>query len=366
VTFLFRAATIIAVVALVQMASAADQLALNQPNPIAFDLPAECRLGETCWIVNYVDVEPSEAAQDFQCHARTYDGHDGVDLAIRDRGVMERGVPVVAAAAGTVRRVRDGVSDVGISHARSREAIVGRGCGNGVVIDHGHGWETQYCHLKQHRLRVTVGQQFERGSEVGLIGLSGKTEFPHVHLTVRHHGETIDPFTGQSSRAGCGRPSCSLWRDPQITYEDVALYQAGFSVDEPQPEAIRKGGARHTTISADSAAMVLWVDIFGVEAEDRLRFRITAPDGRIILDRQQRIQQTQARRFGFAGVRRGSLPGQLGPTGVNYSSGEGTMVPRSPEHASSQWRFKPARLIHNPRRGEEVPAVETRWNDGIM
>jgi hypothetical protein len=48
----------------------------------------------------------------------------------------------------------------------------------------------------------------------------------------------------------------------------------------------------------------LWVDMFGVQAKDQLRFRIVAPDGRMILDQITRIDRTQARRFSFVGVRR--------------------------------------------------------------
>ena len=39
------------------------------------DLPAECILGETCWVANYVDVDPADAALDFHCNPRTYNGH---------------------------------------------------------------------------------------------------------------------------------------------------------------------------------------------------------------------------------------------------------------------------------------------------
>lgn len=84
---------------------------------------------------------------------------------------MEQGVSVLSAAPGIVRRVRDGVKDVALKTPASREAMTGRECGNGVLIDHGDGWETQYCHLKLRSVRVTVGQQIERGDELGLIGL---------------------------------------------------------------------------------------------------------------------------------------------------------------------------------------------------
>jgi hypothetical protein len=217
---------------------------------------------------------------------------------------MEEGVPVLAAAAGTVRRIRDGMADVGLSTESSHETIAGRECGNGLVLDHGGGWETQYCHLKIRSLSVVAGQHVERGSRLGLIGLSGKTEFPHVHLTVRHDGRVVDPFTGRSREEGCGDDGRTLWRDPAVRYEEVALYHAGFSGTAPRPDAIRRGEAGAGMLSTDAAMLILWVDIFGVRADDLLRFRIVGPDGRAILDNEQRIDRIQARRFAFAGLHR--------------------------------------------------------------
>lgn len=276
----------------------------QQQEPISFDLPASCRLGDNCWVVNYVDVDPGVAATDFQCRTRTYDGHDGIDLAIRDRAVMAQGVAVVAAAPGTVRRMRDGAPDHAMSQLAAREARAGWECGNGVVLAHNEGWETQYCHLQQGSLRVAVGQSVERGQRLGSIGLSGKTEFPHVHFTVRHHGTVIDPFTAQPQSAACGAGGASLWRDPAVRYEEVALYHAGFAETVPRIEAIRDGIPGPATLSADAESLVLWIDLFGVQAGDRLQFRLLAPDGRTILDRDDRLDKTQARYFAYAGIRR--------------------------------------------------------------
>jgi hypothetical protein len=293
--------------------------------PMALELPIACRLGETCWVANYVDVGPGTAAQDFRCEVRTYDGHDGIDLAVRDLAEMKRGVAVQAVAPGIVRRVRDGVADVGLVSSASREAIAGRECGNGVIIDHGGGWETQYCHLKQQSLQVKAGQQVEREQTLGQVGLSGKTEFPHVHLTVRHNGQVIDPFTGQSQNTGCHPDGRPLWRDPSVAYEAVALYNIGFSAAEPQAAAVRNGQRGSDTISSDAPALVLWVDMFGIKAGDQLRFRITAPDGRVMHDHTTRIERTQARRFSFSGVRRqtGRWPSGVYNGEVRLQRGQG-------------------------------------------
>ena len=266
-----------------------------------------------------MDVDPTEAAHDFRCKGRTYNGHDGTDFAIRDRGVMERGVTVVAAAPGTFRRVRDGVEDRALTDEASKRAIAGRECGNGVVIDHDGAWQTQYCHLRRGSLRVRAGEPVERATPLGLVGLSGKTEFPHVHLTVRHNGQVIDPFTGQLQSAGCGGEEKPLWQaDAHVAYEDVALYNAGFWDDQPDVEAIRSGRVSDRPLPPTVTALVLWVDVFGVRAGDRVRFRIIGPYGQAILDKEEPVDRTQARRFMFAGQRRrvdawssGSYSGQV-------------------------------------------------------
>ena len=268
-------------------------------------LPLVCHLGETCWVANYVDVEPTEAARDFRCKGRTYNAHDGTDFAIRDRAVMEQGVTVIAAAPGTVLRVRDGVEDRALIDEASKRAIAGRECGNGVVIDHDRGWQTQYCHLRRGSIRVRAGERVERGSPLGLVGLSGRTEFPHVHLTVRRNGQVIDPFTGRLQSAGCGGEEKPLWRaDVNISYEYVALYNAGFWDGQPDVEAIRNGRVSNRPLPPTATALVLWVDVFGMQAGDLVRFRIIGPDGKAILDKEEPVDRTQARRFMFAGQRR--------------------------------------------------------------
>ena len=65
----------------------------------SFALPVACTLTRDCWVANYFDVDASTAvARDFRCHARSYEGHDGTDFALRDEGAMHAGVAVLAAA----------------------------------------------------------------------------------------------------------------------------------------------------------------------------------------------------------------------------------------------------------------------------
>ncbi len=278
--------------------------AADAPSP-SLGLPLECKIRETCWVANYLDVDSTPVARDFHCNARTYDGHDGVDFAIRDRSVMTRGLAVVASLPGVVKNFRDNMPDVAINDAASRATVRGRECGNGVVIDHANGWQTQYCHLRQGSVRVRPGEKVEAGASIGQVGLSGHTEFPHLHFAVRFQGKIIDPFTGLNLRDGCGKQADTLWRsDLRLDYEPVALYNAGFAPGPPDIESIRNGDRTDGPLPANAPALVMWVDLLGVQVGDKLRFRLRDPSGKLIFEREVLIDKTQARRFVYAGRKR--------------------------------------------------------------
>ena len=94
-----------------------------------------------------MDHDPTSGASDMRCGPLTYDGHTGTAFAIRDPLANPTGVNVIASAAGMIKALRDGVSDITYTPARASE-LDGKECGNGVVIAHDQGWETKYCHLK--------------------------------------------------------------------------------------------------------------------------------------------------------------------------------------------------------------------------
>ncbi len=130
------------VVALVLLTGAATAHA--EPR---LSLPAKCTLGDTCFIQQYPDIDPGPNAQDYMCQTLSYDGHKGTDIALPSLAAMQVGVISIAPAGGTVRRVRGDMADQMYSNDTSAD-LAGRDCGNGVVIDHGDGWETQLCHMR--------------------------------------------------------------------------------------------------------------------------------------------------------------------------------------------------------------------------
>ncbi len=83
---------------------------------------------------------------------------------------------IVAAAAGTV------------------EATGPNGSyGNWVLIDHGHGVQTVYAHIKDGGTIVHVGEAVVAGQPIALVGSTGASTGCHLHFEVRIDGQRIDP-----------------------------------------------------------------------------------------------------------------------------------------------------------------------------
>jgi hypothetical protein len=274
-------------------------------DPIRFDLPLACRMGAVCHIQNYVDQDPGPGRRDYACGRLTYDGDEGTDFRLPDYVMMAEGVEVRAAAPGIVQRVRDGVADISIREG-GIDRIKGREAGNGVVVDHGGGWTTQYSHLRRDSVRVKTGDRVETGQVLGLVGLSGNTEFPHVEFKVRKDGRVVDPFVGPDPVTTCTAPRRPLWTEAalsQLDYQPTGLLVSGLSAERPEPEAARRGRHRLPDRVAAPNALVLWVDIFGVMEGDQERFVITGPDGAVLRDQAIPVERSMVSWFRFNGIR---------------------------------------------------------------
>ena len=263
-------------------------------------LPIDCTLGQDCFIQQYLDHDPGPDASDFTCNGLSYDTHTGTDFALPSLAAMQAGVAVLASAPGQVSALRDGMPDTGLTPETAAE-IEGRDCGNGVVIRHADGWETQYCHLMQGSVTVSQGQQVAAGDRLGLVGLSGNTEFPHVHITLRRDGQVVDPFD-PDGQITCGAPEAeTLWSAP-ITYAPGALLDAGFATAVPDYASVKAGTAKAKTIARDAPALVVWGYAFGGREGDRVQITITGPGG-IITDHSDTLEKNQAQFFRAAGRR---------------------------------------------------------------
>jgi hypothetical protein len=278
-------------------------LAPAAANAITLVWPLDCTLDKTCFIQNYVDHDTTAAARDYTCAPHSYDGHDGTDIRLTSLAAMRTGVTVKAVADGVVLGTRSNIPDNGLGDDR-KARILGKECGNGVNIQHADGYRTQYCHMMQHSIRVRTGQQVKAGDALGQIGLSGQTEFPHLHLGVWKNDVPIDPFTGSAVTTACNASlaisASGLWTPP-ITYQPSALLNDGFADDAPDKDRMRDTPLSPTTLPANSPALLYWVDVINLRAGDVLAISITAPDGSSFAQKSIPIGKPMAAYFGFIG-----------------------------------------------------------------
>lgn len=189
-------------------------------------------------ISNFVDLGAGGALQDWSCGQRTYEGHNGNDYFLAPYGwrtMDAEEVEIRAVAAGTIVDKDDGNFDRVCSP-------VGNPPANYVTVMQDDGLLAMYWHMKSGSVTAkAVGARVGMGEVLGLVGSSGFSTGPHLHLEFHDPtsgGGTVDAYTG-----ACGATS-TLWRhqhrsaDPRVirlTTHSGAPPQPANSCDNPDP-----------------------------------------------------------------------------------------------------------------------------------
>ncbi len=275
-------------------------------------LPLACEPHKTCFIQTYVDIDPGRGAKDYRCGTATYDQHSGVDFRLLSTAAAKKPFAVLASADGTVKAVRDGVEDRLFDKADAK-TIGGRECGNGIIIAHAGGWETQYCHLRKGSLRVAKGQQVKRGDELGAAGFSGLAEFAQVHLTVRHDGKIVDPFLPDAGDGKCDTEARGpgLW-EPSVAaafpYRNGEIIGAGFAGEAPSATSLELDDQNVVPLTEAAQAAIVYGRFINLKKGDRVQFTASGPGGSLFEEIAAPLDRDKASYVTFVGKRRGKDP----------------------------------------------------------
>ena len=94
--------------------------------------------------------------------------HKGMDIS------AGKGQPIVAPRVGTVAATGDYFFN-----------------GKTVLLDHGQGFVTMYCHLSD--ISVEEGDEITAGQVLGAVGATGRVTGPHLHFGTYLNGTAVDP-----------------------------------------------------------------------------------------------------------------------------------------------------------------------------
>lgn len=217
---------------------------------------------------NYVDLDDTAGIQSFDCTDFSYNGHKGNDTILRSFAEQVAGVPIFAVADGVVLDANDGEDDQNTSWDGQTA--------NYVVLEHPCGRVTKYWHLRKNSVAVGIGDVVVKGEQIGLIGSSGISNWPHLHFQVEEDGTHVEPYMG-----ACG-PANSMWEtQPGVNYNNY-ISDAAFCVEDldtvadlpwPQP--------RTGHFSVDDEKIYIWMLVHNLPANSTRDWTFIKPDGSI-------------------------------------------------------------------------------------
>lgn len=144
----------------------------------------------------YVDLQDGPGILDFNCTRLTFDGHTGHDPYIRSFSEQRIGVPVYAVRDGLVIDVHDGEPD---ENTLASDPTLRA---NYVTLRHHENEDgtqeedTQYVHLRNGSITVAKGDFVTAGTQIGLVGSSGKSSAPHIHFETTIDHVPVEPMAG--------------------------------------------------------------------------------------------------------------------------------------------------------------------------
>lgn len=249
-------------------------------------------LYDDLFLMNYYDESNPGMVDnqftDYECgHLLGYDGHTGTDITVFNFRLMDKGMPIFAAADGVVAAA---VWDIYDRNYGPPYPTTGA---NIVRILHDNGTQSAYVHLRKNSVAVNIGDPVVKGQFLGFVGSSGWTPIPHLHIEFWEEGSTTfgnaatrDPWDGSCSMVS------SLWdnQEAYVPNNDIWVMDMGITtVDAVGGDLANltiipfKDRAEEPIVygSEDETTLLAWIQL-QAPVGDNYRIDIHHPNGDLI------------------------------------------------------------------------------------
>ncbi len=240
---------------------------------------------------NFVDQNAAfpQMIQDYNCGTRTYDrangyNHQGIDYILwpfpwykMDHDLVE----IVAAAPGIIIFKQDGNFDRSCSFG---------GNWNVVYVEHADGSIAWYGHMKNGSVTTKrMGETVERGEYLGIVGSSGSSTTPHLHLEIQDaNNNLIEPHAGT-----CNRFNSASWWEEQPDYYDPVVNALTTGDAAPEFPSCPNQELPHIRDTFDFGERIYFTTFYrDQQATQQSRYTIVRPDGSTFNTWTHRITET--------------------------------------------------------------------------
>jgi len=238
---------------------------LSNNNPGFFTIAA---------FVDHDEVFP-DSLLDWNCGERTYDAdsfnHNGTDYNAAQfpwLTMANDGLVVIAGADGEIVEIHDGEPDKNCSFDSGTEA-------NRVILKHDDGSITIYAHMKTGSVTPRkVGDRVEQGDYLGVMGSSGISTGPHLHLGVQDTSNNrFDPYAGNCNVLN----NDSLWADQESYHEKKILSLDTHSAQPEYPPCPQQEVPHFSNVFAPEDAVYPSVTVRDFEGTDEIQVELRDP-----------------------------------------------------------------------------------------
>jgi murein DD-endopeptidase MepM/ murein hydrolase activator NlpD len=264
-----------------------DEQGKPQASTAGFQIPLRRGLSNTypglITIAAYVDhdeVNP-DSLLDWNCGERTYDGedfgHNGTDynaVLYPWRTMANDGMIVTAAADGEIIDRSDGEFDQNCAFDPEAES-------NTVILKHADGKITIYAHMKKGTVTPRkVGDRVEQGDYLGVMGSSGMSTGPHLHMGVQDLSNNLfDPYAGTCNELNAE----SLWEDQEDYKEQTILAAETHSAAPEYPPCPEQEKPNLKDVFAAADTVFASATVRDFDNTDEFGVEVLDPSGQVIL-----------------------------------------------------------------------------------